>query len=339
MAKAKKASGRSTQAASTKAKKVSVRAAQAAPKEAKPATAATPRVDVEGDEASLAQARLLRDRHPALTAEEVTYFEARQPVEQAQSVGATTSAADVLPDSVRLAARYVHARAASSKAASFITEAQMRWLFEHIVKLGEAVAKRDRLGAATTEVSLAVQQAWDAARAPRNALTDAMDEYAKGNETDLALLARARGTVVSPAATLASLDALAPLAEQWLTRTDALAKVAAREASLTPKLCVDVRAAAATLRAAIEGDTDHAGSRRTGRDTPEINALEGRVVLTLRTVRHNHQRAREADATLETVAVPESLRRALRVKVKAKTPAAPVDPNAPAVPKPRRTKR
>ncbi len=281
------------------------------------------------DDVSMTQARVLRDRHPALTHDEEVFFESRQPVEQSRTEGGRTTAVDVLPDMVKLGARYEHARSASTHAAMFITPAQMRWLFEHIVKLGDAVAKRDRHGATTIEVSIAVQRAWDAARPPRNALTSAMSEYAKGSESDQALLSQSRGTVTSPDQTLSSLMTLAPLAEQWLARTDAQSRIAAREASLTAALVAQVKTAATALREAIEDDTAHPGSRNTAKDTPEINTLEGRVLLTLRTVRHNHQRAMEADPTLEAVAVPESLRSALGIKAKAKAAAgAPVDPAA-----------
>ena len=282
----------------------------------------------KSEQVSQDQAIALRDRHPALSTDEVVFFGSRQPVALAREVGGGTTAADVLPDTVRVGARFEHARSTSKVVAEYISPALMRWLFEHIVKLGDAVAQRDRHGATTTEVSVAVQAAFDAARAPRNKLSDAMVEYAKGSEADAAALSKARGEVHKPDQMLASLTGLAGVAEKWLARTDAQARIAAREAALTEALVGRVKDAATVLKTAIDGDTAHVGSRVTSRDTPEINTLEGRVILTLRTVLHNHRRAMNEDATIPPVQIPESLRNALRIKSKTKAVDTPVDPNA-----------
>jgi hypothetical protein len=100
-------------------------------------------------------------------------------------------------------------------------------------------------------------------------------------------------------------------------------------------------AAAAELRAAIDADAAHDGNRRTSQDTPEINTLEGHVSLSLKTARTNHERAREVDPTIEAVSVPDSLRRAMGLKAKAKPAkaAAPPDGAPPVTPLAARTKR
>ncbi len=278
---------------------------------------------------SVGTVRALRERYPALDADEVAYFEARQSVEQAHKAGARTVAADVLPDMVRLAVKYEQARAASKTVATFITPAQMRWLCDHIVRLGEAVERRDRKGVTTAVVSTAVQTAWDGGRAVRNELLGAAEEYVKGSEADTAALAAARGAADKPDVTRRSLGSLADLGATWLKRTDKRSSIAAREATLTPDLVERAKAAAEALRKAIDADAQHGARGRAAQDTPEINALEGRVELTFRMVRHNHNRAREKDPTVEAVAVPDSLKAALHVGTRAKVAAVEGTPEGP----------
>jgi hypothetical protein len=248
-------------------------------------------VSAPGASASVDQIRALRDRYPALSPAYVSFFESRQPVDKARKTGARTVASDVFDDMVQLAVHYERARAASATVARFITAAQMRWLCDMIVMLGEAIARRDHVGVTTVTVSTHVQTAWDAARPVRNELLGAMEECAKGRPGDEAALSEARGASDKPETTERSLESLAALAGQWLARADEISQIAAAEASLTRELIERTKAAAAALKSALGADRAHEGSRRTKQDTPEINALEGRVELSLKAVRSKHNRA------------------------------------------------
>lgn len=310
-----------------KLKKSKVKAKGEAPPEA---LAAVPR----SASASVDQIRALRERFAVLSAAYVVFFELRQPMEKAIKTGGRTIAADVFDAMVQLTVQYERARASSPTVARFISVEQMRWLCDQIVLLGEAIARRDHAGVTTVTVSTAVQAAWDAARPVRNELTGAMEEYAKGRSTDEAALAQVRGAADKPESTERSLTALAALAAQWIARVDEESQIAAAEAALTRELVERANAATAALTRALGADRAHEGSRRTKQDTPEINALEGRVVLTLKAVRSKHNRAREVDPTVVAVPVPDALAAVLGVVAKAasKAPATPAggDPATPA---------
>ncbi len=309
-----------------KLKKSKVKPKGGAPPEA-------PAVALSGS-ASVAQIRALRERFSVLSAAYVAFFELRQPTEKALKTGARTVAADVFDGMVQLAVQYERARATSPTVARFISVEQMRWLCDQTVLLGDAIARRDHAGVTTVTVSTLVQAAWDAARPVRNELTGAMEEYAKGRREDEAALSEVRGAADKPESTERSLSSLAKLAAQWIARTDDVSQIAAAEAALTRELVERAKAAEAALTRALGADRAHEGSRRTKQDTPEINALEGRVVLTLKAVRSKHNRAREVDPTVVAVPVPDALAAVLGVVAKAasKAPATPAggDPATPA---------
>lgn len=277
------------------------------------------KAEARDEGATVAQVRALRAKFPALDADEAGYFAARQPVEQAREAGSRTVAATVLPDMARLVVRYEQAREASPTVAAMVTPAQMRWLCDGIVALDAAVAQRDRKGVKRAAVSTAVTAAWDDARAARNELTSAMEEYAKADDADAASLSAARGNADDGDNAARSLDALSALAAQWLARAGKRAQIAAREASLTAATVQRAREAAKAMRDALDAEAAHGGTGRLAQDTPEINTIEGQVILSLRMVRHNHRRAQERDPAVPAVQVPDSLKGALGLgKKKAK---------------------
>jgi hypothetical protein len=270
----------------------------------------------------------LRERYPTLTPGEVAYFQRRQSIEAARKAGARTVASAVLSDMIKLAVRYEQARQAKPIVASMVTSAQMRWLCDNLVMLGAAVDRRDHKGTITAMVSINVQTAWDNARTMRNQFVGAMEECAAGVDADATALASVRGEATKPDTTQRSLAAMVVLSRQWIARTDEGSQIAAREASLNTDLIARAHDAAQELREALDADAVHDGNRRTTQDTPEINALEGHVTLSLKMVRDNHERAREIEPTVEVVMVPDSLKRAMRIGTKSKSVTKAVTPEA-----------
>jgi hypothetical protein len=192
------------------------------------------------------------------------------------------------------------------------SEARFAWLLQCIRDLGEALeAQRAAHGSAGASKQR-LERARAAAVSAREELISILTTLAGGDSTERELVAKATGTAESPASLARSLESLADLADDWLSRETDTAKVLTASLSLKPGDVESARSIANALTSAT-GDRALQGSS-VARDLPTVNRAEGRVLLEMRVAMKLFERAHAESKVVPKLVPGPATRRVLAAR-------------------------
>lgn len=308
--------------ATTAAPKARARAAAEPLKPALPEAAAP----AEGDDADPGILDALLARLQPLDGGAADAFRAQFADAECDAAGAETRAPRVYAEAIRAVAG-VDGVLAQHGGAIRYGATRLRFLVECVDALGECVAAQTAAQGSSADARKDRERAEAEASEARADLLHTLDLVAGKLPAARADLDAARGTSRSPAATVASLAALADLAAAWLERKDPTLQVLVRAHNLTRADATRATRAATRLektqRAALQAQSP-------ANDAPATNRAEGRVLLELGVLDDALRYARAKNRLVPELKLGATLRRALRGRPRSAKPAAPdADPTKP----------
>lgn len=207
-------------------------------------------------------------------------FETQFSDERCTDFGAKTQSANVVKDALGFAHSIDEGLRKYPAALRRYGSARFVWLLECIVRLERQrdvmLGGKDDAAPARKNADLALAKAIEV----RRDLAHALEMLTSDHPLDIQEIGRALGSPRTPIEYAQSLNDLAKLAYQWLRRTDPESKALVASVDLR-QADVDLAwAAAGELQDAIERAAGKKVS--TGRDTRDVNKVEGRVLLEMR---------------------------------------------------------
>jgi len=225
--------------------------------------------------------------------------------EAAMIRGATTSAADVLDESLNALVRLnVVAVVSAHERAMHFGKMRVRYIFDRVDELHGVVQAQQAQGSAWSIAQAKLDRVTDDGRAVRNSLLEGFERLVRrfpSLETDVL---ESRGTSKDASAVSASLDALATLLETWLHNPE-----------FAPRLetvafgADDVREARAAIET-IEAQRIVASQNLAApRDLPATNVIEGRLMHEMHELYRALEDGRATVPTLPRMVLGNTLRR------------------------------
>lgn len=247
--------------------------------------------------------------------------------EAAMIRGATTSAADVLDESLNALVRLDVVAVVSAHArAMHFGKMRVRYIFDKVDELYGVVQAQLAQGSAWSVAQAKLERVTDDGRAVRNSLLQGFERLVRrfpSLETDVL---EARGNSKNPPTVSASLDALATLLESWL-----------HDPKFAPRLetvafgADDVREARAAMETIEAQRIVASQSPAAPRDLPATNVIEGRLMHELHELYRALEEGRVAVPTLPQMVLGNTLR---RVFAQIRGTPLPAQPDPAAEPKP-----
>lgn len=245
---------------------------------------------------------------PPLTDASREAFRAQFDEEQARALGATTKAVTVELEAMRMAVTaHEFLRGPSAGAVRYAPQ-RLTWFIESLGRLAEARAAdvSTRRKADTTRAGRSLAE--ESAARTLGELSQTMTEVVGGRNALARGLSAMRARVEPKTDTGANLEAHADLLAEWLGATDPVQQALLAGYNLTAG---DVSRARADLAALRSEQRTAVGVGSSRFDGPAVNALEGRVLFEMRTLRKSFHRARErsGDPTIPRFVISPSLQR------------------------------
>jgi hypothetical protein len=214
---------------------------------------------------------------PPLTDVQRNGFEAQFSTERCDKAGVRTKAAQVFREGAAWVPIIQKTLASEPEAIRRYQSSRFIWFLECLRTLATTIeAQKMGLGS-VQEAKKRAERALSTAQATRNELLHVLEILAGDNEAEKATLAKARGTATTPDNLAASLKTLATLAAGWITHNDRVMKAMAESVNLIKADVDKARRDAEELIAAMSDGS--ASGKREMRDSPQVNLIEGRVLL------------------------------------------------------------
>lgn len=235
-------------------------------------------------------------RAPAIGAEEREAFTAQFTLAECTTMGAQTRSAAVRECAVKWAARVLTVVTGPESELVPYSSERLSFVLELIIALdaerGRNTESKADSGALRTERDLARARLI----AARKRLVPALLRATKGDDAASAEVARLRDQGTSDRETAESTQGLVKVARKRLAGTTAQ-KIVAKSVGITaPRVSIADAAAKALLEARDDVALGASGAGQ--KDSSEVNALEGRVLLEMRIMRASIEEAREDGASV-----------------------------------------
>jgi len=274
----------------------------------------------------------LAPKWPALTHAERALFASRYSDAKCEAMGAGTKSEGVLSDALGWAPTIDRALTAYPVELRRYGGARFSWFLGCIDGLAAERAAQQSKGGAAAAMKVLSEKAQKAALAARTELVDSLEELVEGDEKEEAALSAALGSTDRADRIVASLGTLGGYARQWLSRKDERSKSLVKWAGLTLAEVETAENAATALAQAAAGKTLEGAV--VARDSPQVNRVEGRVLLEMRAAMRVFNKANARNKHVPRLVPGDASRNALASRAaktakgdapKAANPATPTD--------------
>jgi len=265
----------------------------------------------------------LTPKWPALTNDERALLAGKYADKKCEAMGAGTKSEGVLSDSLGWAPIIDKALSTFPPELRRYHGSRFSWYLECVGKLASERTLQQTKGGAAVVLKAVVEKATKTALDTRGELVDSLEELVEGDEAEEAALSGALGSTDRPDRIVTSIGTLSAYGRQWFAREDAASKKKVEWAGLSVAEIEAAENAAAALAQAAAGKTLEGAV--IVRDSPEVNRIEGRVLLEMRAAMRVFNKANARNKSIPKLVPGDATRNALvsRSTKAAKAPAAP----------------